>query len=349
MHYGISVSQRGTDAAPTAVADTAVLAENHGFDFVSYGDAPALLRDVYQTLGHVAARTDRIAVGPIVTNPVTRHPVVTASAVCTLDEIAGGRAFLGIATGDSGVLSMGEHPAGLGTVETAITRIQALSRGERVDLDDASGETSRVEIDWLDGGNTDGVSVWLAAEGPKTQALAGRVADGVILGGGLTPALLERQVANVRRGAKAADRDLSAIEIWITARANVDDDRDRAVEDLKPGLASMANHSMRYTFEDKAVPEEFHERLRELQSAYRPHQNPDTGGNVDHLDRLGLTEFLASRYAIVGDPADCAETIRDIRSVGAIDGIHLTTPMDRTRRVLTGFAEDVRPKVSGLD
>lgn len=343
MQYGISVSQRGSGAAPTAMADTAVLAEEHGFDFVSYGDAPALLREVYSTLALMGARTERIAVGPIVTNPVTRHPAVTSSAICTLDEITDGRAFLGIATGDSGVLSLGEHPASLDTVERAITTVQGLSRG--VSVDPPAGESS-VKIDWVDPEGSNGVPVWLAAEGPKTQALAGRVADGVVLGGGLTPALLERQVDNVRRGARAADRDLSAIDLWITARANVADDRARAVDDLKPGLASMANHSMRYTFEDKAVPDEYHDRLRELQSRYRPHQDPDHDGeNVELLDRLELTDFLASRYAIVGTPADCAETIRGIRSVEAVGGIYLTTPMNRTRRVLTGFAEDVVPMV----
>jgi 5,10-methylenetetrahydromethanopterin reductase len=344
MKYGISVTERGGVAAPTAVADTAVLAEDHGFDFASFGDAPALLREAYTTLALVAARTEHIGVGPIVTNPVTRHPVVTASAICTLDQIAGSRAFLGIATGDSGVLSLGEHPATLETVETAIRNVQALSRGESVGLDDAPAGDSRVELNWVDRENPDGVPVWLAAEGPKTQELAGRVAEGVVLGGGLTPALLERQVDNVRRGARAANRDISDIDVWITARANVDDDPDRAVEDLKPGLASIANHSMRYTFADKAVPAEYHDRLRELQETYRPHEDPDSGDGTI-LDRLGLTDFLASRYAIVGEPADCAETMRAIRDVDGVDGVYLTTPMDRTRQVLTGFAEEVFPLV----
>lgn len=348
MKYGISASEMGTGGSPDAVAKTAEMAEEHGYEFVSLGDTQAILREVYTTLSLAGSRTDSVMVGPIVSNPITRHPVVTASAICTLNELTDGRAMLGFATGDSGVLTLGKRPARLAEMEEAITTIQTLARGEEADLGETELGDSSVRIRWITEENQPNrVPVWLAAEGPKTQELAGRVADGVLLGGGLTPDLLEQQVENVKRGADEVGRDLSDIDIWISSRANVDDDRDQAVEDLKSNIAGMANHSLRFTLEDKGIPEEYRDKVLELKEEYDPHLHQETGksDNVRLLERLELTEFIADRYAIVGEPADCVAKIRDINQVDGIDGIYISTPTNRTKTVLTRMAEEVFPKV----
>ena len=60
-----------------------------------------------------ALETERVQIGPSVTNPLTRHPAVMASAIASLHELSGGRAFLGIGTGDSAILNLGLRPARL--------------------------------------------------------------------------------------------------------------------------------------------------------------------------------------------------------------------------------------------
>ncbi len=68
--------------------------------------------------------------GTCVTNPATREPSVTASALATLDEISGGRMDLGIGRGDSARRVLGKPPTTMATLEEAIVVIKALVEGE---------------------------------------------------------------------------------------------------------------------------------------------------------------------------------------------------------------------------
>ena len=92
---------------PQETADFARQAEALGYYRLGIWDSPALFREPWITLAAVAQATSRIKLGTNVTNPLTRHPVVTASAAATLDELAPGRIYIGIGSGDSGVYNLG--------------------------------------------------------------------------------------------------------------------------------------------------------------------------------------------------------------------------------------------------
>jgi 5,10-methylenetetrahydromethanopterin reductase len=343
MKFGISASEMGKDGSPASVAEIASMAEEHAYEFVTMGDTQALLREVYSTLTIAGDRTSSIDLGPLVTNPVTRHPVVTASAICTLNEITGGRAMLGISTGDSAVFTLGKRPAKLAEMEKAVTVIRQLVRGEEADLNDTS-----VRLQWVTEANQPRpVPIFWAAEGPKSQRLAGRLADAVLMGGGITPDVIRNQIENVKQGAREAGRDFDDIDIWVVSRSNVDDDREQALEQLKPALAGMANHSLRYTLKDKAIPEEYKDRVQTLKQQYDSHQHQKTehSSNVELIESLDLTEFIAKRYAIVGDPNDCVEKIETVGTVDQVDGIYLSTPTNRSRTVIQTMATEVLPRV----
>lgn len=78
------------------------------------------------------------------TNPVTRHPTVTASAVGTLYQQTDGRAMLGISTGDSTVFIIGQHPARLTELEETVSVCKALWRGKTVTY-----EGEPLQLTWL--------------------------------------------------------------------------------------------------------------------------------------------------------------------------------------------------------
>jgi alkanesulfonate monooxygenase SsuD/methylene tetrahydromethanopterin reductase-like flavin-dependent oxidoreductase (luciferase family) len=94
---------------PVELAKWVKVAEMLGFDRIGIADSPALYRDVWISSVHVAHATNVIPFGPWVTNPISRHPVVTASAALSLNELAPGRACVGIGTGNSGVYNLGEE------------------------------------------------------------------------------------------------------------------------------------------------------------------------------------------------------------------------------------------------
>lgn len=154
-------------------------AEDLGFDRCWVYDEGLVTRDVYVTMAAIAAATERLEVGPGITNPYTRHPAQTASAVASLDEATGGRAFLGIGAGGSLTLD----PIGLarkrplGAVRETIEACRALFEGGAVDYD---GEHLTLRSARLDYGRPE-IEIWLAGRGPKMLQLGGAAADGVML------------------------------------------------------------------------------------------------------------------------------------------------------------------------
>ena len=91
----------------------AQLAEHAGYDRFWLADE-RFYREVYGALAVVATHTRRVALGPCVTDPYSRHPALTAMAIATLDEISKGRAILGFGAGISGFAELGEDAGALG-------------------------------------------------------------------------------------------------------------------------------------------------------------------------------------------------------------------------------------------
>ena len=85
--------------------------EATGFDWLGIADPQSVFHELYVALTVAARETSRIRLGPLVTNPQTRHLVVTASAMASLDELSGGRMALGLGSGDSAIYTLGAPPA----------------------------------------------------------------------------------------------------------------------------------------------------------------------------------------------------------------------------------------------
>ena len=109
--------------------------ETLGYGNLWLTDSSLHSRNCWAYLTLAARQTSRMMIGTAVTNPVTRHPAITAVAAATLDDISGGRAILGIGAGDRPLLSLGHQPARLATLEAAISAIRALWAGETVESD----------------------------------------------------------------------------------------------------------------------------------------------------------------------------------------------------------------------
>jgi len=298
------------------------VAEDSGFDWLGVADSQSVFRELYVALTLAALRTRRVRLGPLVTNPLTRHLVVTASAISSVDEVSGGRAVLGLGSGDSAIYTIGAPPATLAGLENSILTLGRLTNGETIERD---GRTWRVHR------STRRVPIYLAAEGPRTLELAGRVADGVIVGLGLTPEVVTLSLEAIARGARAAGRTLDDVDVWWFAKTSLADRRDEAIEPIKMALAASANHAFRFTLEGKGVPPDLHERIKALQREYNAHHHELPGAaNASLPDRWGLTEFLVDRFAVAGAPRDCIAQISRAMAAGA------------RQFILTGFVPDPR-------
>lgn len=339
MEFGVFLAPED----PNDLVDQAQQAESVGFDFVGIGDSQSIFRELYTTIGIIARETETVRVGPAVTNAITRHPVVTASAICTVDEISDGRAVLGFGSGDSAVYTLGERPSRLAEMEEFIEDMHSLFAANPVDYED-----NEVRLKWLTREKqTRDIPVFLGAEGPKTLNLAGRVADGVFIGTGLFPELIEDSIEKVEEGAREAGRDPDDIEKWILAKANVMQDGEAAVDEIKMALAASANHAFRFTLDGKQVPDEHRDAIKELQEEYVPHEHEELGEtkNRELVEDLGLTEYLADRFAVVGTPKQCIQKLSEIRSVSSVDGVLLTAYTNDRERFIDLFGTEVIPEV----
>jgi len=164
---------------PRAVAAAAVEAEALGYTCVWISDEGFMV-DPFTILGLIADKTTRIGLG-VVTNPYTRHPAMTASAIATLDQLSGGRAALCYVAGGALVLDpIGmERPQPVATVSEAIALTRLLLTGDavtwqgtRFQLKGARPEV-RARPD---------LPIHVAARGEKMLSMAARQADAVWVG-----------------------------------------------------------------------------------------------------------------------------------------------------------------------
>ena len=160
MRFGVTIVPDDT----RALGELTRLIEDSGYDLLSIGDSQSVFREVWVSLTVCALASTRLRLGPTVTNPITRHPAVTASAIASLDEVSGGRAFLGVGSGDSAIYNIGQRLAPLDTLRRTLVTLKALMRGERVEV-----EGCPIHTQWI----RKPVPLWIAAEGPRTLELAG--------------------------------------------------------------------------------------------------------------------------------------------------------------------------------
>ena len=195
-------------------------AERLGYDSVWLAEDSWTGRDAVTTLTAVAMNTRRIRVGTCLVGATTRHPALTAMTFNALREFASGRLVLGIG------LAGGWHPlfaegAGWGgkpslnTMRDTVRAVKSLFEGGQT----AWGEGTRgmmVPRPWFSGAmlpDNTAVPVYMGAVGPKMTALAGEVADGLLLEMEALRELLPGRLRLFREAASAAGRDPSKLEV----------------------------------------------------------------------------------------------------------------------------------------
>lgn len=285
-------------------------ADRAGVAAIGTGDSQTLYGELWVRCTLAGTYASRAQVGPWATNPITRHPSVTAGAAASLAELTGGRAYLGIATGDAAVYNIGRKPATLRQLEAYIKTVRdLLEKGQ------ADWEGCPVYLDY----EHPPVPIAMPASGPKALRLAGRSADMVWVCSGLQAEAVTAAREHLAQGAAESGRRLEDIDVWWVGLLNVGPPREEAIEQLKFSLASYAHIIFRYTLEGKAVPSGLAEPLRRLVEGYRSRFHIRAGEvnpNAQLVEDLRLTDYLADRLAIAGTVEECLERLESIQKLG---------------------------------
>jgi G6PDH family F420-dependent oxidoreductase len=226
LHLGYSLSCE--EHRPDELVEWAQRAEAAGFEYASISDhfhpwleAQGNSPFVWSVLGGIATATDRLKVGTGVTCPTRRyHPAIVAQAAATVASMMPGRFFLGVGTGEN----LNEHIVGeswprydvrAAMLEEAVGIIRALWMGENYSH---CGQHFTVENARIYTLPDEPPPIVVAASGPKSGALAGRIGDGLIMAAA-DPSVVETFQDEGRGAAEDRPRYLQVNVCWAEDEA----------------------------------------------------------------------------------------------------------------------------------
>lgn len=296
-------------ASPSRALRLARIAESTGISRFGVADSSHLFGAMYPVVQLILSRTSRIKVGPFVTNPVTRHPSVHAADIAALATLyPASRLAVAMGTGDSAVHSVGLRPAPAAQVRRALETIR--------------------------GAAPDGVTLELAASGPKAASMLGPGIDGLVLGGGLSAPWTRRLVEAAGGG------PVGARVFLIGHLVEREDQVPAAREAVRASVLAVARHAIGTDMAARDVPARLRPGLEQAFARYdfAAHAKA-AGGNGRLLDDHPEEEaYLLERFAAVGTAGAVAERLREFQRQSGIDGAVLSTtvPDPESHVALTG-------------
>jgi alkanesulfonate monooxygenase SsuD/methylene tetrahydromethanopterin reductase-like flavin-dependent oxidoreductase (luciferase family) len=315
--------------------DSVRVADEVGYERAWLVDGHMLWQDLYVYMTHGLAATERIAFGPGVTNPLTRHFTVTASVAATLADLYPGRVLLGIGRGDNAVRTLGLQPVPTRRLVDVVPKVRQLVAGQSIDFEGAD-----VRIRWAD----QDVPIMMAATGPKNLRVAGALADIVMVYVGVSPVSVRWAIDHVRAGAVEAGRNPDDVEIAVLCAMWVSDDQEQAWDACRWAPAACANHIEDVTRRnpEHGMPDDM-TRLVEARDEYDYY--------AGHLDSKAehtayLTGELIDDFAIAGPVERCLQKIRALAElgVGEVSTAYLNGELEQMRRV----GREILPAVGRL-
>src|SRR5215216_6590147 len=331
MDFGVTLQ---TNPPASRVVELTRKAEELGFSHAWTFDSHILWQEPYVIHSQMLSATERITVGPFVTNPVSRDPSVTASTLATLNNMFGNRTICGIGRGDSVVRVLGRKPTTLRQLEEAMRVIKELAEGGRSDFSGVE-----VKIPWVRDGKLD---VWMAGYGPRALSLIGRKADGFILQLA-DPMILEWTMKHVHDAAREAGRDPKSIKVCVAAPAYVGDDLAHQREQCRwfGGMVgnSVAELVARYG-ESGEIPTILTDYVRERKGYdYSRH------GKADNPSIQFVPDEIVDRFCVLGTVEDHIAKLQVLEELG-VDQFNIYLMHDAMEETLDAYGDEICRRLS---
>lgn len=331
MEFG-AVLQTNPPASRTI--QLAKLAEAHGFTHVWTFDSHLLWQEPYVIYSQILSQTQRIKVGPFVTNPATRDWTVTASVFATLNEMFGNRTVCGIGRGDSAVRVTNGKPTTIAELRESIHVIRELGNSRSVDY-----HGSTIQFPWSRGSE---LEVWVAAYGPMALKLAGEVGDGFIL------QLADVDIAawmikTVRDAAEAAGRDPMAVKFCVAAPFYIGDDWTHMRDQCRWFGGMVGNHVAdivaKYGMHG-TVPDALTEYIKGRQDYdYNEH------GRAGNVHTQFVPDEIVDRFCLLGTADQHLDKLKQLAELG-VDQFAGYLQHDNKEETLRVYGETVIPAMT---
>ncbi len=351
MQFGLTVS---------SVDDVGLIAhaEHLGYDYCWVPDTQLLTSNPWAVLALAAQQTRRMRLGTGLAVAGLRLAPVVANSIATINRLAPGRTFLGAGTGNTAMRTMGRRPMPVGRFGEYLRVVRALLDGEEVDYE-SGGTTHPIRFQNRHLGHQDGppVPIHVGGFGPRSQALAGELGDGLITGiprGGTIPDAL----ANVAAGAAAGGRSLDGFEtfalvnlLMLEPGESLADER--VVAECGPAIMANVHYLVDLHKETGKPPPDYvlpiwepYLAFHATRDAERAHQQLHQS-HYTYLERdeaRFVTPEIIRNFCLAGQPGEIVERLKELESQG-LDGINFILPPDRQYRVTEDFARRVMAKL----
>ncbi len=322
---------------PGRIAEFARVDEADGWDGMVYTDSQNLRPEVYTVMATAVAATTRLKVAPGVTNPVTRHPAISASAIAAIHAESGGRAVYGIGRGDSALAYIGGAPASLSLFERYVRNVRAYLQGQKVPFDqleateksvttlELGDEPAESWLRWLDL-TLPPVPVEVVGTGPKVIAIGGREADFVTFTVGADLERLKWGIDTARAAARDAGRPEGEVKFgaYVNAACHPDIEVSRML--VSGGLASFSRFSAMHGTTTGPTSGGSDKVFKDIRDKYDMKSHGQPGSSQTSV----LTEDFIDRFAVVGNPDQFLEKVSQIVALG-VERLVLHTPNQATR------------------
>ena len=329
MDFGVTFQ---TDPPAKRVVELTQKAETLGFTHAWTFDSHILWQEPYVIYSQMLSATESITVGPMVTNPATRDPSVTASVFATLNEMFGNRTICGIGRGDSAQRVLGKKPTRLVQLEEAMHVIKELAEGREIEAPNGNN----VSIPWIKDSKLD---VWMAGYGPKALNLIGRKADGFILQLA-DPVILEWTMKHVHDAAKEAGRDPAGIKICVAAPAYVGENVEHQRDQSRWFGGMVGNHVAdlvsRYG-ESGEVPTALTDYIKAREGYDYSHHGKAGNPSTDFVP-----DEIVDRFCVLGTVEDHVAKLTHLKDLG-VDQFNIYLMHDAMEETLEAYGEEIIP------
>src|SRR3954462_11443030 len=319
------------DPPALGVVELAKQAEAAGFSHVWTFDSHVLWQEPFVIYSKILSETERVVVGPMVTNPGTRDWTVIASQFATLNEMYGNRTVCGIGRGDSALRTLGKQPRTIAEMKQCVEVVRSVARGE-------TGEYrgQQLKFAWVENGE---LELWMAAYGPKALAATGEVGDGYILQLA-DPDIAAWMIGAVRRSAEQAGRDPMAIKFCVAAPAYVGDDLEHQREQTRWFGGMVGNHVAdivtRYGTSG-AVPRALTDYIEGRKGYdYAEH------GRAGNTHTAFVPDEVVDRFCILGPVENPLARLNQLKDLG-VDQFALYLQHDAKEETPAAYGKDVIP------
>ena len=329
----------GSTLRTDEVATHAKAAEDAGFAELTLVDTPTMSRDVHVMMMLAAQATRNIRIAQGVVDPGSIHPSVIANLSATIDELSGGRVFVGIGTGNP--VAKVRKPVPLKELAESVAFIRAFTAGES-----ATYQGLTFQSRWA----RRQLPIYVSAHGPRSLRLAGAIADGVIFLA-TDPIYAKWQVDLIHRGAVEAGRNPAEIDTWARTMIYITDDKESAREQLASYPASYKDLHKMLSRDDPDV-----HALRLAMDGVEPGRSEkliadsrrfDELFEIEQAEQIGAPHSQSVSWRLIdlwhlyGTPDEIVSRIDDLAAVGVRTiSITIYTILDTLRLI-----DDVGEKV----